>query len=135
MRLMPVRAYLHGVVQGGKWLWSFERMTALLGALFAVLSFLAVVYFGFYPRPPIEAPLDPDTLYRDGAAVGHVVEFRVEPLLAGQYVFRVGTSNTIAAGDVLRFRHATCFVVGISEERSADSKIIFNGINCRVVSG
>ena len=90
------------------------RWIALTAALFAaILSFAAAVYFGFYPRPPIEASLDPDTVYRDGVAIGHVSAFNVEPVLAGQYVFQVEASKPINKGDMLRFRRAVCFVVDL----------------------
>ena len=73
----------------------------------------AVVYFGLYPRPPVEAPLDPDTLYRGDIAVGLVVTFKLDPMnIPEQYSFQLKPSKTIEKGDVLRFRHATCFVVG-----------------------
>ena len=97
----------------------------------------AVIYFGLYPRPPVEAPLDPDTLYRDGAAIGHVMAFNVEPVLAGQYVFKVEASKPIEKGDVLRFRHAVCFVVDLGQPRLdlPNNIVLFNSISCRVVNG
>lgn len=111
------------------------RWIALTAALFAILSFAAAVYFGFYPRPPIEASLDPDTVYRDGVAIGHVSAFNVEPVLAGQYVFQVEASKPIDKGDMLRFRRAVCFVVDLGQPpRQLPNKLIlFNGISCRVV--
>ena len=119
------------VVRGSKRLWTIENTTAL----FVVMSFLAVVYFGLYPRPPIEVPLDPDTLYREGIAIGHVSAFNVEPVLAGQFVFQVEASKPIEKGDVLRFRHATCFVVDLGQVSRRPNMILFNGISCRVVGG
>jgi hypothetical protein len=141
---MLVRACLRWVVQAGtrfwarsKWLWSFDRMTALTTALFAVLTFGVVVWFGVYPRPPVEAPLDPDTIYRDGAAIGHVSAFHVE--MAGpageQYALQVEPLENIEKGDVLRFRHATCFVVDRRPGMlSAGDTTPFN-VLCRVIGG
>jgi hypothetical protein len=74
-----------------KWLWSFDRMTALTTALFAVLA--------------------------------EQYELQVEPL------------KNIEKGDVLRFRHATCFVVDRREGMlSAGDTTPYNVI-CRVVGG
>jgi hypothetical protein len=92
---------------------SFDRIIAATGAVLSLAALAAVIYFGLYPRPPVEAPLDPDTLYRDGAAIGHVTAFNVEPVLAGQYVFQVEASKPIEKGDVLRFRRAVCLVVDL----------------------
>jgi hypothetical protein len=92
---------------------SFDRIIAATGAVLSLAALAAVTYFGLYPRPPVEAPLDPDTLYRDGAAIGHVTAFNVEPVLAGQYVFQVEASKRIEKGDVLRFRRAVCLVVDL----------------------
>jgi hypothetical protein len=51
------------------------------------------------------------TVYRDGNALGRVVVFNVEPVLAGQFVFQIVAAKPINKGDVLQFRTATCFVV------------------------
>jgi hypothetical protein len=117
--------------------WSFDRGIAVTGAILSAAALAAVIYFGLYPRPPIEAPLDPDTLYRDGAAIGHVLAFNVESVLAGQFVFQVEASKPIEKGDALRFRHATCFVVdlGQPQRQLPNNLIFFNGISCRVVGG
>ena len=120
------------------WDWlSFERAALLAAAIFAALSVGVGVYFGLYPRPPVEAPLDPDTLYRDGVALGRVLAFNVEQVLVGQFVFQVEASKPIEKGDVLRFRHATCFVVDLGQQprRLPSGMFFFNGISCRVVGG
>ena len=127
------------MLRGSKVRWwqglSFE--TGAMAALFSVLSFVAGVYFGLYPRPPVEAPLDPNTIYRDGVAIAHVLGFNVEQVGTGQFVFKVEASKPIEKGDVLRFRHATCFVVdlGLQPNQLPNSRIFFNGISCRVVGG
>jgi hypothetical protein len=117
--------------------WPFERITTLAATLSSLAALAVVIYFGLYPRPPVEPSLDPDTLYRGGDAIGHVTAFNVEQVLAGQYVFQVLASKPIEKGDVLRFRHAVCFVVDLGQPpRDLASKLIlFNGISCRVVSG
>jgi hypothetical protein len=117
--------------------WSFDRVIVVIGAVSSVLALGAVIYFGVYPRPPVETPLDPDTLHRGGDAIGHVTAFNVEQVLTGQYVFQVLASKPIEKGDVLRFRHAVCFVVDLGQApRDLPSRLTwFNGISCRVVSG
>ena len=128
------------ILRGSRWakrnkpasaFWWFDR-------IIAATTLAAVIYFGFYPRPPVEPPLDPHTLYRGGDAIGHVTSVNVD--LAGifeEYLLRVETSKTIEKGEVLRFRHAICIVVDLEtpQHEMPNNMRLFNGIRCRVVSG
>jgi hypothetical protein len=91
---------------------SVEKATFIV----AVLTLAATIYFGFYPRRPGGAVLDPDSIYRGGKIIGRVAGFNVEPVLAGQFVFRIVPSAPVEMGDVLQFRTATCFVMEIRPE-------------------
>jgi hypothetical protein len=105
------------------------------------LTLIFVIYFGLYPRPPVEAPLDPDTLYRGGEAIGHVTDFRIEPVPPGpfspsqygQYVFRGEERKPIEQGDALRFRHTVCYVLDLGKPQPQLSK--FDGLTCRIDTG
>ena len=119
-------------VQRAKWSW-VESATLIT----ALLTLGATIYFGLYPRQPVEAALDPDTVYRGGNALGRVVVFNVEPVLAGQFVFRIVAVKPINKGDVLQFRTATCFVVDAGQVSTMASggqnALLFNGTLCRVI--
>lgn len=105
--------------------------------IIACLTLVAAIYFGLYPRQPVEAKLDPDTVYRGGNAVGRVEAFNVEQVLAGQFVFRIVTTKAIDIGDVLQFRTSTCFVVDTGQVSTTmsggQSALLFNGLSCRVI--
>jgi hypothetical protein len=122
-------------------LWPFDRIIAVTGAALSLAALAAVIYFGLYPRPPVEAPLDPNTLYRGGAAIGHVTSFSVLPPnispAGGEYRFQVEASKPIEVGDVLQFRYAACLVLALNHPGRPlpNNIILFEGIVCRVVSG
>ena len=109
----------------------------MAGAALSLLALAAVIYFGLYPRPPIEPVLDPNTLYRDGVAVGHVSGFTMMPAYSSeQYKLQVEASKPIEDGDVLRFRHTVCIVLELGQQRKLPNNIVqFDDMICRVVSG
>ena len=92
------------------------------------MALVAVIYFGLYPRPPIEPLLDPDTLYRGGEAIAHVASFSLGTTanFGDLYDFRVTASKPIEAGDVLHFRHSVCHVLDFGPTLIKDS------VTCRV---
>jgi hypothetical protein len=64
----------------------------------AVLTLVAAIYFGFYPRQPREPVLDPGSIYRGGKSIGQVMDFNVEPVFSGQFVFRITPSARVEMG-------------------------------------
>lgn len=102
---------------------SINRATLVV----AVLTLVATVYFGFYPRQPGAPVLDPDSIYRGGKIVGRVMGFSVPPVLTGQFAFLILPSATVSMGDVLQFRTATCFV---AEVRPDPPTVL---VRCRVI--
>jgi hypothetical protein len=128
------------ILRGSRWakrtkpssaFWSFDRIIAATTAALSLAALAAVIFFGLYPRPPVEAPLDPDTFYRGGVAMGHVTSFDVEQAgVAEQYVLRVETSKPVEKGDVLRFRYATCIVNDLEtpQHEMPNNTGLFNGI-------
>ena len=78
--------------------------------------------------------LDPKKLYRGSEAVGDLVGFDVQAVMAGQYAFRVLALQPIDKGDVLRFRHATCLVTELGQVVQTPTGRLMD-FACRVISG
>jgi hypothetical protein len=106
-------------------------MIAVTGAVLSLAALAAVIYFGLYPRPPVDAPLDPDTLYRGGEAIAHVASFSLGTTanFGDLYDFRVKALKRIEAGDVLHFRRSVCLVLDFGPSLIKDS------VACRVIGG
>jgi hypothetical protein len=111
-----------------------------LTLIIAALSFIAILYFGFFPRPAVLPQRDSSIAYIGDIPAIHVLGFGASTDVSGQLRYHLVYKNQppgVKVGDVLTFRQVMCAVVflELGKGLSDDTDPTHNVALCRVIGG
>jgi hypothetical protein len=75
----------------------------------------------FYPNEPVPAKTDPNFIYKLGSRIGHVQQFRLDPVLMGQFALRIDQSKKLSVGEVIEFHDSHCVIIAADGEKLTGS--------------
>ena len=114
-------------------IWNF-RLTIIA----AILSLGAVVFGGlnwFSPREPTPAKIDPNFIYKNGSAIGHIknIKYRVAPGDPNINI-DVDRSEKIFPNDVIDVSGKRCAIISLNETGLNLDKLTYSyHIFCRLI--